>query len=353
MFKPSLANDDLDHVLCHAQGVWDELRGQKIFITGGSGFFGTWLVESFLWANERLNLNAQIVVLTRDAATFARRRPHLAECRDVEICTGEINHFDIPPGRFSCIIHAATERYLSDPAFDRLAAYRKDVNGTDRILKMAATSGVRNVLFTSSGAAYGPQPSSITHLTEDYAGAPFTEDIAAGYGHAKRASEVLCTLTAARFGLKIKVARAFTFVGPYLALDANFAVGNFLRDAMAGRPVVIHGDGTPYRSHLYAADLAVWLWTVLFRGRSGRIYNVGSDRAMTIVDLAREVVAAVAPGTEIRVCATPDPNKPPERYVPSIQRATEELGLKQRIDIADALRRTARWHRQRFANYVS
>ena len=78
MFQPSLFPEDLDHVLAHTRDGWEELRGQRLFLTGGTGFFGMWLIETFLWANQELGLECGCLVLSRDPAAFLRKKPHLA-----------------------------------------------------------------------------------------------------------------------------------------------------------------------------------------------------------------------------------------------------------------------------------
>jgi nucleoside-diphosphate-sugar epimerase len=107
----------------------------------------------------------------------------------------------------------------------------------------------------------------------------------------------------------------------------------------------VGGDGTPYRSYLYAADLAIWLWTLLLRGRAGCAYNVGSDFDVTISQLAQAVAEVVSPQAKIEIANKPDPTRPPERYVPSIQKACLELGLEPWIDLREGIRRMAQWNR--------
>ena len=111
---------DLDHILEHTATAWEEMRGQRVFITGGTGFIGCWLLESFLWANDQLGLNASTVVLTRDPSAFARKAPHLAEHRVVRLHVGDVRSFDPPKGRFRFLVHAATESSTTLNADDPL-----------------------------------------------------------------------------------------------------------------------------------------------------------------------------------------------------------------------------------------
>ena len=159
----------------------------------------------------------------------------------------------------------------------------------------------------------------------------------------KRVAEQLCFAHAAQHGYALKVARCFAFVGPHL--DENYAVGNFIRDALRHRPVRVTGDGTPCRSYLYAADLAIWLWTLLFAGAPGRAYNVGSPAGLSIAEVARAVAAASGEALPVTISANPVTGAPPNRYVPSVERAGTELGLQAWIPLGEAIRRTMAWHR--------
>jgi dTDP-glucose 4,6-dehydratase len=337
---------DLDLVLAQTRGLWDELRGARLFLTGGTGFFGCWLLETFIWANDRLRLDASMVVLTRDAEAFRTKAPHLACHPSVTLRQGDVRTFEIADEPFTHVIHAATESRATLEGLDRQILFDTIVGGTRRVLELARRSGARRFLLTSSGAVYGRQPPALTHVPEDYAAGPDPVDAGQVYAEGKRAAEMLCALSAdAR--LQPTIARCFAFVGPYQPLDAHFAVGNFIGDALRGGPIRVSGDGTPYRSYLYAADLAIWLWTILLRGRPLRPYNVGSAEALTILDLAHLVARTFGPDMAIEVAHQPIANRPAERYVPDVTRAEAELGLRSSVSVAHSIERTAAWHAPR------
>jgi len=345
VFIPTLPTEDLDHVLVHTRDDWGELRGQRLFITGGTGFFGMWLVETFLWANQKLKLGAEVLVLSRDSTAFLRKMPHLAGQPSLSFHAGDVTSFEFPEGHFSHIIHAATAASAALNAESPLLMLDTIVAGTRRTLDFARHCGAKKFLLTSSGAVYGPQPPDVANVPEDYRGGPDPLNPASAYGEGKRLAEHLCSVYARCYGIEAKIARCFAFVGPYLPLDAHFAIGNFIRDALRGGPISVGGDGTPLRSYLYAADLKIWLWKILFHGVSCRAYNTGSDVEISIAELARTVAETLDSGMEVRIARPASSDQPRHVYVPETRRAREELGLEVAIDLRESLQRTARWHR--------
>ena len=343
---PPVSTQDLDHILKKPEPLWQELHGQQIFLTGGTGFFGCWLLESFLAANNAFDLQAQATVLTRSPEQFRLRSPHLANNPAIQLIAGDVRDFIFPRGEFPFVIHAATESVPKHTEGCPNEMLSTIVEGTRHCLEFAESHGTKKFLLTSSGAVYGPQPSEIPHIPENYRGAPDPCAPNSVYSEGKRIAELLCAMSSERSGMECKIARCFAFVGPHLPLDAHFAIGNFIRDAMRGGPIAIQGDGTPMRSYLYAADLAVWLWTMLFRAPSMRPFNVGSGKDLSIREIAETVAAVFQPEVEIRVARKAMPGAPIQRYVPSVRAAREQLHLIEEISLEDAIRRTAAWRRE-------
>jgi len=100
--KNNLIETDLQYILENTENIWEELNGARIFITGGTGFFGKWLLESLAYANRLLQLDLSVVVLTRDASRFK-------EQNGIVFYQGDVRDFSFPKGNFSHIIHAATD----------------------------------------------------------------------------------------------------------------------------------------------------------------------------------------------------------------------------------------------------
>lgn len=341
---------DLDHILDHTEGLWEELRGKTLFITGGTGFFGKWLLESFIWANDRFELKATALVLTRDYKAFSKSAPHLAANPAIQFLIGDVRDFDFPQGEFSHIIHAATTSAVATfNNEDPLVKFDTVAQGTRHTLDFAARCHTKKFLLTSSGAAYGRQPVALRHVQEDYTGAPDPVDPNSALGEGKRAAEFLSAHYSRNYDIETKIARCFSFVGAFLPLDIHYAIGNFIRDGLNGDPIQINGDGTPYRSYLYAADLTIWLWTILFNGESCRIYNVGSEEDVSVAELANIVAHSFSQPIEVRIAKSSAPGSVPERYVPSTERAQRELGVRQVIGLKEAVERTVLYFRNQGA----
>lgn len=319
---------------------WQALARRAIFITGGTGFVGKWLLATLLDADEALGLDCRITVLSRDPTGFLSDWPSIGD--RVEWVKGDVRSFPVGTNRFDVIVHAATDVVAHTSPEDVFSTCH---DGTRRVLDLAHLCGARQLLLVSSGAVYGPLPADMTHVPETYIGGPDPLLSNSAYGEGKRVAEWLAAQSASDL-LEVKIARVFALVGPHLPLDKHFAIGNFLRAALAGEEIAIQGDGTPHRSYLYAADMAAWLWAVLLRGQSGRAYNVGADESISIAALAERVYGVLNDAPRM-VQQRAKPGVVPSHYVPDISRSRDELGLPAPLKLDDAISRTAHWHNHR------
>ena len=329
---------ELSSPFFEAHDLLASLGGKSVLITGGTGFFGKWLLTAFAFANERWGSGIKVCSLSRNPTRFKEEFPELAGLPGIEFLPGDIRSFELSGRHFDFVIHAATEASQKLERENPQEMHSVVVEGTRHALAMAKVAGAARFLNISSGGVYGQQPPSLERIGEDFPCAPFT-----AYGKGKLEAERLC---AAASDIECPIARCFAFVGPYLPIDTHFAVGNFIRDAISGHDIVIKGDGSPVRSYMYASDLVLWLLRILTAGVHGRRYNVGSDEAITIKDLAIKVRDISGSSSKV-VTQGESVAGASNRYCPDSSRASLELGLSMAFGIEQALESSIRWNLKR------
>lgn len=302
-----------------ALGLAGALAGRHLLLTGGTGFFGKWLL-ALLYELNRQGAGIEVSLVSRDPSRFLAQQPEYQGCPWLHWLVGDVRELRQLPGRpVDLILHAAADTSAAAHA-DPLTLFDSIVGGARRVLELAVADGAQRILLVGSGAQYGAMPA--VGVTEEHPGACVSNASGSAYGEAKRAQETLGAIYAERYGIDVIMTRCFAFSGPGIPLDAHFAIGNFVRDALCAEAVVLNSSGEVLRSYLHGADLAGWLLALLSRGESGGVYNVGSDQAVSVAELARQVIERVAPGKPLRILGRPDASGR-SFYVPDISRARQ------------------------------
>ena len=322
---------------------WQRLQGAHLFITGGSGLFGRWFLTALLEANQRLKTNIRATVLSRNPVPLQREFKQAIAQGELLLCPGDVTSFTFPQAQFTHVVHmATTSAHETFAGEDSLAKFHMLVQGTERVMQLAALQHVNRVLFTSSGVVYGA--SSTAPVSEHYQGAPDPCDSINGLAQGKRAAEFICSYYADRYDLGLSIARCFSFAGPGLPLDLHYAFGNFVRDALHASALTVKGDGSPMRSYLYLGDLVHWLLALLTEDDRRQVCNVGSDQAISILSLAERVQAVLAPHKPLVVegqRAYVSGNAQRNWYVPETTLAASHYGLLPWTPLDEMIRHTA------------
>ncbi|WP_028007995.1 NAD-dependent epimerase/dehydratase family protein [Solimonas flava] len=262
---------------------------RKFFITGGTGLIGRALVRLLIQQRGPLNIE-RLTLLTRSPERLQSTAPDIANAEVVVLLQGDMTSSQWPRESFTDLIHGATD--VNDLLVTNRLEYAWSIaEGTKRTLDYAAQSGCERYLYLSSGAVYGPGPYPESGIPENWSTAPALDSPATAYGQAKRFSEHLCTLLAERSSMAVRIARIFSVIGPESPLDGQYALGNFIREAVSphGDSIRIKGDGTATRSYLHVDDLARWLLALNEKGPRCATYNLGAAREVSIRELAEAI----------------------------------------------------------------
>jgi nucleoside-diphosphate-sugar epimerase len=332
--------DELESLIASEQSLFERLSSASFLMTGATGWFGVWLLDSLCAADDMLGLGLRITAVSRDPLRFLGRFPTFADDPRISWIKSDVRQFEFGRENFTHIIHGAADSAQPRGAQGVAESFGTIVQGTERVLE-AAGSGCRGFLLISSGAVYGPNSTGQIAFVESEAGGPDSASVKNAYAEGKRAAEMMAAIRALR-GAPISIARCFAFVGPHMPFDSHFAIGNFIADAVAGREIRVRSDGRPLRSYLYMTDLVRALLIILNRGSAGAAYNVGSEVAISIEQLAHTVNRVVG-GRGVSIGGTPTHGT--EHYVPNTTRLRLELNFEPIVTLETAISRTAAWYR--------
>jgi nucleoside-diphosphate-sugar epimerase len=306
---------------------------KTLLVIGGTGFFGKSILDAFsrnLLAPWNIS---KVIVLSRSANKLLQDTPDLVG-PNVELYSADITNTECLPFA-EYVIHAAAStdvrNYLSSPEDEKKNIQVGTYNYCDLAKIHHANS---KIVYVSSGAVYGVQPPNLDEIDESFIGdlskmAPGKLDYAVAKQDAEKAIIDLGTA-----GLNVSIARCFAFVGCWLPRDQHFAIGNFIDDMLNNRPILVRAKHQVYRSYMYADDLVEWLMTIADHSSTDcPIYNVGSDEAINIYDLAKLVARLNKLKVDKHMVCDPHV----DRYIPSIEKAKIELRLKLKFDLCSSI----------------
>lgn len=302
-------------------------------VTGGAGFIGSHLVEVLLARGTRITIIDDLSTGQRsnlDRAHEARLihadvRDGLAELRDEGACFDEVYHLAAAVG---------VQLVLDDPA----AAIEINVGRTSDVLHYALEHDQPpRVLIASSSEAYGKGAKTPFHEDDDVVFGP-TSVARWSYGYSKALDEFLAIALHRSKGLPAVVTRFFNTVGPRQRGSYGMVLPRFVQAALENKPLRVFGDGSQSRCFCDVRDVAAALPTLLGnQDATGRVFNIGSDREISILGLAKLVIEVLSSRSTIELIPFEQAFGPGfedlPRRVPDLSRLQEIIGFEPTIGL--------------------
>lgn len=339
-----IVSDDLTDVCDRARSALEQLAGSTVLVTGGAGFLPSYLVDAMARVNqERVPPPIRILSLDNYATGTPSRLAHLQGRRDVTFLHADLSAGVSLHGRVDYIVHGAS---IASPTWYRqrpLETIDVNVGGTRALLELARQQGVRGFLQLSSSEIYGDPPADRIPTSEDYWGHVSSLGPRACYDESKRLGETLCMVYHRMHGVPVKIVRPFNVYGPRLRLDDGRIVPDFLRDALAGKPIAVYSDGRVTRSFCYISDAVVAMLQILTADVAGEAFNVGNDEEMTVAEVAALADEVRGGGAGVSLQVSDDPDylvDNPRRRCPDLGKLERATGYKPTVMLRDGLRRT-------------
>lgn len=318
----------------------DVLQGKKVLITGGAGFIGSAL------ARRMLQEGCEVVCLDDLSTGFEKNLEEHKNNPDFKFVQGDANDLEavravFDQDKFNYVFHYAARVGVIRTIEHPLEVMR-DIEGIKNVLKLSQERGVEKVMFSSSSEVYG-EPVEIPEREDGHLNPKLP------YAVVKLAGETYLKSYGQEHGLKTCSLRFFNVYGPGQDSSAyGFVAGIFIKQALAGKPITIFGDGTQTRDFVYIDDnIEATVQALLSDKTDGEVLNIGTGRPTTILDLAERVKEMVGkPSVEIKHTPPRASGEVRHRF-PDVSKLKKLLGYHARTSLDEGLKKTIEWHSKR------
>ncbi|MBE3022567.1 NAD-dependent epimerase/dehydratase family protein [Campylobacter sp. 7477a] len=315
-----------------------ELKNSEILATGGTGFFGRWILEFVLYLNNKYNFNIKLYLLARNDNIEINEIAK--QSRNIFFIKNDIRNIKELPENINYVIHAACTPdniwHINNPieTMNIISIGTKQL--LDGIIKL---ENVKKVINLSSGQIYGN--SAYKKIKENSFGALDCFSVKSIYSESKRYSEALCKAYETFYRLPIVQVRPFSFIGPFMSLQKPWAINNFIHDAIKFKKIKIVGNGKPIRSYMYPTDMIEWLFGILVSQNHNNTYNLGSDEGVSLENLALVIRDILGNRIDIEILNMNDND---DVFLPDIEFAKKELDVDTKVNFKEALKKTIKWN---------
>jgi dTDP-glucose 4,6-dehydratase len=306
----------------------------RTVITGGAGFVGSHLCERFL------HEGSEVICVDNLLTGHRRNIAHLLKNPKFHFMEHNVSEPVQIDGPVDAVLHFASPASPADYLEFPIPTLKVGALGTHNALGLAKAKDAK-FLLASTSEVYGDP--DVHPQREDYWGNVNPIGPRGCYDEAKRFAEAITMAYHRYHGLKTHIVRIFNTYGPRMRLNDGRVLPAFMGQVLRDEPLTVFGQGEQTRSFCYVSDLVEGIYRLLHVDFAEPV-NIGNPAEMTVLELAKEILAMV-PGTKSTIVYRELPQDDPRRRKPDITRAQQLLGWNPKIDRAEGLKRTMEYFR--------
>jgi nucleoside-diphosphate-sugar epimerase len=307
------------------------MKSKKLLIIGGSGFFAKSILDYILNYNLFKSVKT-VLLLSRgfNKIIISKKLKKKIKIKTISADISKLKKIPFADYVIYCVINHN---------------YKEDYNAVCNYYNLAKKHHLKSkILFTSSGAVYGVQPKHVTKIKENYLEKyqkiNFKDGYKEKYSNIKLKSENLFKQLGNK-GLKVSIARCFSFVGPNLPQNSHYVIGNIINNILRNKNINIKANYRIIRSYMYSDDLVRWLLKILDNSNNQcPIFNVGSNNKISI----HKVANLLAKKYCLKILSSKKFSKKIDNYIPNTDKAKRELNLVVNNTSLEAIQKTINFY---------